>query len=842
MSIAVARARSRAAQLVAVGATAAVLAAVGVAMAGVLESGLDGAVRAASAEPDARLVIAGEQAADVETSLRDAFGATPLVIDDSGSGAVVVPDPTRVGTGDLVSLRDGVDRLSDALVDNGVASRTAVTGELGGWAQNLLDLSWRARLLGLVPFLVVGVGGLVAARDVVRVLALSRLSDIAVLRSRGASRPRILVGELREIAVVGGVGAALGGLTAAAMAGTPLPLSIALVGVVLLALVGVAVPVVRSVIPRSQADAAAATSGRARAAGVVGVIVLFAATTLTLWRLLGSGPAADPVGIAAPALGVLAAAVIVLTVVAAAARVADLATRRWVHLGPSLAVRRISRRLPVLTTVVLLVSIAATTTVFAAAFGATGERVARDMRELRVGGDLLISGWPPTADPDALSADGVAPVLLNPGQLGDDEPVILAVPAGRVPTALRSVDGLVDPERLAQLTATPVAGLTLPAGTTELEFTVVASEGVVVEAWVLEPSGRTRAVSLDGAAVVGPAAAVLAIDADVSRAVGAITARITSLVATTAEGPVEVDLPTGWVPQFVAYPDFEFGRFATTSDALGFELGRTSPADVHVRLMAPGEPFARIPAVVTADFASRNGLGEGDDVDVRFAGTGRNVIAQVAATVPALPMAGERDAILVDYPAFAEQQLRITESIPATTAVVLRSDNPDQVRADLPAGVVAIGLEPGTPDRMLGIARTLLWVAAIGAVVLAVVGVASVSASLIAERRRETRILTVLGETDIRQARSQRLELAVTMALALLGGVATGIALAITTVPSFARAAAPGSGVLSTVVPIVDVSTGAAVLGGLVVVLTVVLVVHGRRVIRDANATGGEAP
>jgi hypothetical protein len=842
MSISVARARSRAAQLLAIGATAAVLAAVGVAMAGALESGLDNAVRAASDEPAARLIVAGAGAAEVEASVRDAFGATPMVVEDAADGATLTPDGTRVGTGDLVALRDGADRLADAVVDNGVASRTAVTGEMPAWAQDLLDLSWRARLLGLVPFLIVGVGGLVAARDVVRVLALSRISELAVLRSRGASRRRIFAGELREIALVGVAGASIGGVVAALAAGTPPLLAIGLAAVVPVALAVVAIPVVRAATPGNQADEAAASSGRARAAGVVGLVVLFAATALAMWRLLGTGSAADPVGIAAPALGVLAAAVIVLVVVAAAARVADLSTGRWVGLGPALAVRRISRRLPVLATVVLLVSIAAMTTVFAAAFGATGDRVARDVRELRVGGDLLVSGWPATADPDALAADGVAPLLSNPGQLGDDEPVILAAPAERLDVALRPLAGLVDPAELAALTAAPAGGLALPAGTTALEFTIVASDGVALQAWVLEPSGRVHPVPLDGGAVAGAASAVLAIDADVSRAAGAITARITSLVASTPQGSVDVPLPTDWAPQFVAYSDFEFGRFSTTPDTLGFELGRTSAADVHVRLMAPGEPFARIPAVITADFATRNGLSDGDDVDVRFAGAGRNVIASIAGTVAALPTAGDRDAILVDYPAFAEQQLRITESIPETTSLVVRSADPDAVREALPAGAVALGLEPATPDRMLGIARALLWVAAAGAVLLAAVGVASVSAALVAERRRETRILSVLGETDIRLARGQRLELAVTMALAGLGGIATGTLLAIVTVPSFAQAAAPGSGVLGAVTLAVDVPTGVAVLGVLVALLAAVLLVHGRRVLRDARTAGGGAP
>jgi hypothetical protein len=840
VSIGVARARSRAAQLIAIGATAAVLSAVGVAMAGVLESGLDQAVRAATTEPSARLVVAGESSADVEESVRDAFGATPLRVEDADGSAVVTPAADRVGTGDLMALRDGVERLADALVDSGVASRTAVTGELATWAQELIELSWRARLLGLVPGLVVAVGGLVAARDVVRVLALSRVAEIAVLRSRGASRRRIVVGELREIGLAGVVGATLGGAAAALVAGTPPLVAILASAVVAVALCVVAIPVVRRATPSDRADEAAATSGRARAAGVVGLVVLFAAATLALLRLLGTRSAADPVGIAAPALGVLALAVLVLAGVATASRVGDAATRHWVGLGASLAVRRLARRLPMLATVVLLVAIAASTTVLAAAFGATGDRVARDMRELRVGGDLLVSGWPATDDPDALPADGVAPVLSNPGELGDDAPTILAVPSDRLTTALHRVDGLVDPEMLAARTATPLAVLALPTGTTALEFTVVESGGVALEAWVLEPNGRVRLVALDEP-VEGAMAAILAIDADVSRAGGAISAQITSIVATTPRGPESVALPVDWQPQFAAFPDFEFGRFAMTPDALGFELGRSLPTHNNVRLMAPGEVFGRIPAVLTADFAARNGLAEGEDVDVRFAGTGRNVVARVAATVAGLPMAGDADAILVDYPAFAEQQLRITELLPPTTGLVLRAEDVDAVRAALPPAAAAVGLEPGTPDRMLGIARSLLWVAAGGAALLAAVGVASVSAALVAERRRETRILTVLGETPGRQVRGQLLELAATMSLALLGGAASGALLAALAVPSFALAAAPGSGVLPVVELAVDGATGVVVLGALVLLLVAVLVVHGVRVRRDAGSAARES-
>jgi hypothetical protein len=839
MRIPLARARSRTAQLIAIGATAAVLAGVGVAMAGVLESGLDAAVRAAATESDATVIVAGESASAVEASVRVAFAGLPVTVTDVDGAAVIAPDAGRVGTGDLPGLRDGVARLADALVDEAVASRTAVSGGMSAWAQDLIDLSWNARLLALVPFLVVAVGGLVAARDVVRVLALSRIAELAVVRSRGASVRRILAGELREIGAVGSVGALVGAAVASPVAGTPPLLALVVVAVVVAAFALVTIPVVRAATPRDRAGEAAASSGRARAGGLVGLAVLFAATALALVRLIGASSGGDPLGVTAPALGLLTAAVLVLAAVAAVARLGDLATPRWVGFGPSLAIRRLARRVPVLATVVLLVAIAASTTVFAAAFAATGERVAGDVRALRIGGDLLIDSWPEDADPDGLPADGVAPLLSSSGELGDDAPLILAAPAERLRAALHATTGLVDPGALADLVAAPVAGIVLPEGTTELEFVVEATDGVALQVWLLEPSGRVRVAALDRI-VTGESSAILAIDADVSRAGGAISARITSLVASTPRGIEPVELPADWEPQFAAYPDFVGARFAMTEDALGFELGRRSTAENNVRLMAPGEPATRIPAVVTTDLAVRNGLGVGDEVDVRFTGTGRSVLGLVSGTVPGLPIAGDADAILVDYPAFAEQQLRLTESVPATSALVIRSDDPQAVRDGLPSGAGVTGLEPGTPDRMLGIARTLLWVAAAGAVALAAVGVASVSAALVAERRRETRILTVLGETPRRQARGQRLELAAAMTLSAVGGVASGAALAAVTVPGFARSAAPGSGVLAGVELAVDIPSGAVLLIVLVALLGVVLVIHGLRVARDAaRPTGG---
>lgn len=839
MSIAVARARSRAAQLLAIAATGAVFAVVAVAVAGVLESGLDRAVRDAAREPAAQLVVAGERAVDVATSVQTALGDAPVVIDDGPEGAVVTPDAARVGTGDLAVLRDALDRVGDALIEGGIASRTAVAGEMSDWAQTLIDASWRARVLALVPFLVIVVGGLVAARNVVRVLALSRIAELAVLRSRGASRSRVLFGELREIAIASALGALVGGAVAASVVGTPWPITAALVAAIVLAMVTIAIPVVRSATPRDRADEAAASSGRARAAGAVGLAVLFAAAALAVARLITTGSAADPLGIAAPALGVLAAAVLVLGAVSATARLADATTRRWVALGPALAVRRLARRLPLLATVVLLVSIAASTTVFAAAFGATSQQLARDLREVRVGGDLLVADWPADDDPDTLPADSVAPLLSSAGELGDDEPLILAAPADRFAAAVRPLADVVEPEVLAASIAAPVGGLRLPEGTSSFAATVVSTPGVVLEAWVLEASGRVRLVSLSQP-VVGPVVAILAVDADVSRAFGSVRTQITELVAVTPAGSAIVELPTDWEPQFAAYSDFESGRFATTPELLGFELGRTSPADVHVRLMAPGLPFARIPAALSDDLAARNGLAVGDDVDVRFAGAGRNVIATVAATVPALPTAGDREAILVDYPAFAEQQLRITNAVPPATALVVLADDPLAVREALPAAATAVGREPGVADRMVEVVGTLLWVAAVGAAVLAAVGVSSTSASLVGERRRETRILTALGEPPARQARAQLLELGSTMVLALLGGSIAGAILAALTVPNFALASAPGSGVLPSVTLTVEASTGAAAFGLLVVLLAAVLVMHGARVVRDATRqTGG---
>lgn len=282
MTIRLARARSRAAQLVAIGATAVVLSGVGVAMFGVLESGLDDAVRAASADGDARLVIAGESASGVEPSVRVAFGGLPVLVEDGDGFAIVTPDPDRVGTGDLAGLRDGAARLVDALVDDGVASRTAVSGALPAWSEGLIDLGWRSRLLALVPVLVVSVGGLVAARDVVRVLALSRVAELAVVRSRGASLRRILAEALLEIGVVGLIGTVVGASAAALLTGAPPLLALTVGAGVLAALALVAIPVVRAATPSDRADEAATSSGRARAAGVVGLIVLFA-TTARSW-------------------------------------------------------------------------------------------------------------------------------------------------------------------------------------------------------------------------------------------------------------------------------------------------------------------------------------------------------------------------------------------------------------------------------------------------------------------------------------------------------------------------------------------------------------------------------
>src|SRR5690606_27495923 len=165
----------------------------------------------------------------------------------------------------------GVKRLPDVLVDDGVASRTSVSGGLGAWAGELDGLAWRSRLLAVVPFLLVAVGGVVAARDVVRVLALSRITELAVTRSRGASRRRILAGELREIVVAGLLGAVGGGAVASLVAGTPPLLAVAVTVLVPVALSAVAVPVVLGAIPRDRSDEAAVASGRGRAAGVIGL-------------------------------------------------------------------------------------------------------------------------------------------------------------------------------------------------------------------------------------------------------------------------------------------------------------------------------------------------------------------------------------------------------------------------------------------------------------------------------------------------------------------------------------------------------------------------------------------
>ena len=844
MSIGVARLRSRAGQLAAVGATAVVLAAVAVGMVGTLETGIDAAVRGAAAEPGARTIVANADADRVAESATVAFALAPVLVEDVAGDTIVRPDPERVGSGDLVALRDGALRMPDRLVEDGVATRTAVSGGMAEWAQELLDLGWRARLLAVVPLLVVTAGGALAARDVVRVLQLSRVAEFAVIRSRGASRARILVGEVREVLLVGTAGAVVGGAVAGVVTGPPLGLALAGTALVPLALAAIAVPVVRRAIPSGRSDEAARASGRARAAGIVGVAVLFAATALALWRLVTTGAAADPVGIAAPALGILSAAVLVLAVVGLAARLADAGTRRWLALGPALAVRRVARRLAVFATVVLLVAVAAASTVFAAAFAATGERVAADVRQLDVGADLRVASWPVGADPAALPARAATALLVNPGEFGDDEPLVLLARADRLADVVRPLPGVVDPSALAASLEVPAVGLPLPDGTTALRVATTTTPGVQLRLWVMEPSGRVRSVALDGAAIPGPMAAVLGLDADVSRATGDISARVTALTATTAAGEVDVPVPTDWEPQFVVFGDFAPGagafgvetRFATAPDGLGFDLGRSSRDQVAVRLMPPGEAAQPIPVVVSAAFATRNGLETGSTVEVRFAGTGRYLLGTVADVVPAVPGAGDADAVLADLPAFAVQQLRLTADLPDAPGLLLAADDPDAVRVALPDGVTATGLGAATADRMLGIARSLLWLAAAGTLAAAVVGTAGVSASLVAERRRETRILAVLGETPARQARGQRLELGLTIALSGVLGAGAGLLLAVATVPSFARAAAPGSSALPDVALALDATGLAAALGAGAVGLGLVVVAHGLRVVRGAAA------
>ncbi len=509
------------------------------------------------------------------------IAVAPAVLAAKGTAALVnwtiVPDTTRLVPAEMTAMAEAVAKVPDAVVaDRAVAPQGAVSA--GGLAATLRTVTGSvaaAQAVNPVPSLLVAAISLLMLVQLARLLAAERRPETALIRSRGASAGRLTRFAVAEAALItvpaaaAGVGAATG-ILRLSQAQVPLTgwVQVAVAAVVAIAVISLpAAHQARLPADRQGID----DSGRIRAVTAASTVVLILiAAAIAVWRFRRSGSALllardgttriDPIAVLAPALVLIAAAVLAGVAFGLLAAIGESAAARLRGLGVPLGARQVARRGTVFGVVVILSALAVGAIGIAASYSPTQSVMQTRTDVLRNGAPLLVA-MPsvdpltpgPYRQPPAGMASGLPVVgatlaaLRQPIRLGEQDAVLVAVSADRMGSVVPDAGSSFRPGRLADLLATRRAGWELPAGTTAVTMQISAGaawhvpglttahsdgpdtqepggwgpSGVAVSfevaAWVQEPSGVLVPVAADG--TVSVVAAPIAPPAPASAAI-----------------------------------------------------------------------------------------------------------------------------------------------------------------------------------------------------------------------------------------------------------------------------------------------------------------------------------
>ncbi|HEX2045306.1 MAG TPA: ABC transporter permease [Gaiellaceae bacterium] len=461
------------------------------------------------------LELGGVQRADFTT-----FG--PLVVPratffELAAGAEEVrwraaPSFAALEVEEVGPLRRALERLDDRLAAGGTGFQ--VDGGLAGLLRDAERSLLVARSGVLVPSLQLAILAAYALLFTAFLIAEERRVETALLAARGADGRRIATVALLEGALLA-VPAALAGPWVAAASlrllervGPLAEIDLALsprVGPEAygLAAVASAACVVALVVPALRSPRVAlavAAIGRPPARGIVQRarldVVLLALALLAYWQLRRYGApliedaqgrlGIDPLLVAAPALGLLAGAVLALRIVPALTRLAERLGGPARGVVAPLGVRQLSRRPRGYARSALLLTLALAIGLFAAAFGSTWSRSQEDQAAYETGADVRVrpdersGALPAVAFPRAYEAlEGVrkaVPVVEDTFALDGPRGAVVALDAAEAASVVslrsdlagRPVERVFDP----LVPERPVlAGLGLPGEPTRLAVT-----------------------------------------------------------------------------------------------------------------------------------------------------------------------------------------------------------------------------------------------------------------------------------------------------------------------------------------------------------------------------------
>lgn len=501
--------------------------------------------------------------------------AALVVTDDAvlASGTPFVRWSVAVRPGALtperaVALGGHLDGLHGVLNASDVNRRGLVSaGDLPASLRAVGEQALTTRAVALVPVSIVGLVGLAALVQVVRLVVALRVDEETMLEARGLSTVQTTILGTAEGAVVGLAGAGIGSAATAAFlrasgAGAGIDAG-PLLGAA--ALVWGAVTVAYGVVTAAGAwRLARQGSAHVRARRVVGLAAgagLLGVGGFAAWRLwlaradttvsdaAPSAAEAELFAVLAPAALLLVGVLLLALVLAPALHLAAAATTRRRGLALVLTVRNVARRSTAYGVPVVLLGLASGAVVLAGTYGATTTALADQGAEISAGADVRAQTGTSgpvsprtdlTAAEAARAAGGAATLaLVSDVALGEQEATLTALPA-RAGALLRA--GSATPDLLAAIGASSeensdgavgggaLPGAALPNGATTLEIAARVRSGEAEHdlAWLDDESaaGAAQKVALvvwladqGGAMVQRPAGHAMAVVApDVARA------------------------------------------------------------------------------------------------------------------------------------------------------------------------------------------------------------------------------------------------------------------------------------------------------------------------------------
>ncbi|SFR72549.1 FtsX-like permease family protein [Agromyces sp. CF514] len=701
-------------------------------------------------------------------------------------------------------------RAADGIGTDGLTS----SGGLVSTLDRLLAGLTTVRAIAPLPVLLLAFAGFAAIDRLAALLAAARRGETVLLRARGASALRLLVGTVGEVAVVS-VPAALAGVAIAwAVLGAVVPgtsrspLTAATVG--LACVLGAIVLVggrawweATRPLLRGSGDEV----GRMpRAAVAGGVLFVAVAAALTLWqfRLYGSPlvPNAsgalevDPVAVLAPVLVLVALALVGNALMRPVAHALERLAERRPGLVPSLPMRQLARRAGLYASASLVTVLAVGGLTLTAAFAGSWQTFDRAAAAAELGGDVRVAfaGRSVVGGPDPLALDdpfaGVAgvdaslPVFRGEARIGSDPATLVAIPVDEATKA-----GMV-PAGAADVLAHESGSSGVPSGTSKIEVpvTVSASAGVpgevAVSAWVLGPAGdasRLPAGTFEVAS--GGGEGVVALPAVEGLRLLGFDATLTG-----SRGLGEVEVGFGAV---------SFDGTTSEPDVEAHDRVHLSAKRPTGRTAVGGEAGAEpVPVMLGAALASRLGAATGDSIAFRVVTGGADVRATVAGIIPAIPGAGD-SGMLTDLGALSEAAFLADAGVPASTERWIATADPTGVADDIRDGrttaLVATTQADVSSAPLIGPAVAALWAGAGGALLFAAVALAALTAALARTRFGEVVVLRALGMPSALQARARFAELATAVCTAVAVGAIVGAVASVATVRELARAGVAGA-------------------------------------------------